>query len=65
MSKTVVCFCPVCRRETLHTIYKLNSWGEKTGYFGLAIHGLLTAGVGLLDISAVAECTDCGHKKKL
>ena len=65
MNKTIICYCPVCRRDTLHTVYKLNSWGEKAGYIGLTVHGLLTAGVGLLDIETACECTDCGNKKKI
>ena len=65
MSKTVVCFCPICKRDALHVVYKVNGWGEKSSALGLLAHGILTAGVGLLDISTIAECTDCGHKKEL
>lgn len=65
MNKTIICYCPVCRRETLHTIYKINGWGEKSNTLGLLTHGILTGGVGFFDIETVCECVDCGNKKRI
>lgn len=61
MSKTIVCFCPVCKQNTLHEIYKVDGWGEKVGAAGLLTFGILTGGVGFFDIKKRCECINCGN----
>ena len=65
MSETIICYCPQCGRETLHTIYKVNCWGEKSNALELLANGILTGGMGFFHIDTVCECTNCGNKKKI
>lgn len=60
MSKTIICYCPECKQNTLHEIYKVDGWGEKTGTIGLLAFGILTGGVGFFDIKKQCECLTCG-----
>lgn len=62
--KIVVCWCPKCKRETLHEEVLYDTWtnakSSKTERF---FHTLFTVGLGFGDFKNAYECKDCGHLK--